>query len=270
MWYMARRTPILLISCFVAASCGTPPVDNSRKGSSPEATIAARKARLLEAIADLQANPWAGWPVGAKLVTRFADSTDQYPSVRHYAQPDLTYEVTGDGTTLVRRQETFEGEQRFEVNNQAERPVPGASPDRKPKRPRVVIDGISIECNKTLLEDATRLGQVAATTSWWTARDRPEVLLKRMSSNGNYWQVVGLSTRKIGSREYLCVETRRRMATTFGFVVTLEHLNSGVPGHVVESIKEFHSEDSTADIPILTMITREYAVAVDVPQTGTK
>jgi hypothetical protein len=254
---MKKHKTFVLIACLAASACS----------HSPESTTATEQIQLVEAVARLQANPWAGWRVGTRVTTHFANSTPQYPGVKHHAQSDLTYEVTGDGATFIRKQ-TVDGTvttQRFEVANQVGVRGLGDLPGQSGIKTQLDFNGVSIECNEIRSTIEVFPGPIV-TTTYWTVHKRPEVLLRRETSNSNYWQVVGFSTRMISGEEYRCVETRTRMATVFGFVVTTEHLNPSVPGHVVESVKEFHSVSSTAEKPILMMVERECTSLVDIPK----
>ncbi len=82
---MKKHKIFLLIACLAANACSR----------SAESTTATEQIQLVEAVTRLHANPWAGWLVGTRVITHFAKSTPQYPGVKHYAQPDLTYEVAG-------------------------------------------------------------------------------------------------------------------------------------------------------------------------------
>ena len=269
MLIMKKHKTLVLIGCLAASSCALP--DKQRNSPSAEPTMATEQVQLVDAVARLQTNPWAGWRVGTRITTHFANSTPQYPGVKHYAQPDMTYEVTGDGAKFIRKQ-TADGTvttQRFEVANQVGVPEPWELPGQSGIKTHLDVNGGSIECDKKRSTIEVFRGPIV-TTTLWTVRERPGVLLKREMSGGNYWQVVGFSTRMIGGEEYRCVETRVRMATVDGFVVTTEHLNPNVPGHVVESVKEFHSVSSTVEKPILTMVIREYTSLVDISKPDTE
>lgn len=260
----------IMIVLLAASFCKTCLADDQKK-SSLDSTSAAERIELLDAVAGLQANPWTSWPVGTRLVVGYADRTQQYPKIKHYVQPNMTYEVTGDGTTFGRGQ-TPGGKvltQHFKVANEAGLPLAPKLTGQKAKQAQLSLGGIGIECDKTQFTIEHFPGPMV-TTTYWASHDRPELLLKRKTSNGNYWQVEGGATRMIGTEKYQCVKTRQRMATVDGFVITIEHLNSSVPGHLVERVKEFHSKNSTTEHPILTMVTREYALLVDIPKLGTE
>ncbi len=180
--------------------------------------------------------------------------------------------VAGDGTIVIRKQtvDNTVTTQCLEIANEGGVPrgldLPGQSGNKKTQ---MDVNGVSIECDEIRSTIEVFRGPIV-TTTYWTVHKRPEVLLKRETSNGDYWQVVGFSTRMINGAGYRCIETRARMTTVFGFVITTEHLNPNVPGHVVERVKEFHSVSSTAEKPILTMVERECTSLVDIPKPNTK
>ncbi len=122
------------------------------------------------------------------------------------------------------------------------------------------IDGVSLACHRKrfVLLVRTATGVIDQTTTEWTLKKYPAVLIKRLHHNGNYWQVQGFSVRTINGRKYRCVEFHQHMATATGFVLTIGQLSPDVPGHVVEEIKKFYSQKPTAKKPTLEMISREY------------
>ncbi len=268
---MKKYKKLLLIAWFAAGFCNICCADDQKKASSSDSTSAVERTKLLDAVTRLQANPWAGWPVGTRLIVGYADSTKEYPKVKHYAQPNLTYEVTGDGTTFGRGQK-LGGKvvmQHFKVANQVGLSLAPKLQGQKAQRTQLSLSGLGFECTRKQLT-IKPFSEPVMTTVYWASHDRPKVLLKRTTSGGNYWQVEGFSTRMIGGKKYRCVKTRRRMATVDGFVVTMQYLHSSVPGHLVESVQEFHAGNSTVDRPVLTMVTHEYAILVDIPKRDTE
>ena len=231
------------------------------------------KAQLLDALTKLQANRWEGWPTGTKVVMRNADSAPGFPGVKPDVQPDLTYVITEANSKFTRNQ-TVEGKvvtQHFEIEHQDGLRWPTKLPETT-ERETLTLNGISIVCHKTELSafELHADGCLLTTNVFWTAQDRPDLVLKMESSETGSWQVVGLARRTIAKETYVCVETKSRMRTNEGFAIFTEYLNPRVPGHVVEEVLESHAAESTPEKPVLKTIQREYVVEVEIPEPAGK
>jgi hypothetical protein len=68
--------------------------------------------------------------------------------------------------------------------------------------------------------------------------------LLRQETNGEGWVVTSAkASKKIGEREFECVEIKRRMRFYSGgpmMHVSTQYLSPEVPGHVVEEMEEFY------------------------------
>jgi hypothetical protein len=273
---------LLLLGAAVAfaatAGCRTQP----EEGAGAEApSAAALPGEIAKAVEPLQHNTWAGWKTGTEVVVRFLD--DKRPGAAyHYVQPDLIYRVEKKDKLLVRLQEV-NGEltrQEFDIATQ----TPGldkASPSRVGAPAKLEIDGVSADCSLVVIpipipiptsqpgtdNPAPRNPNDLPAIKEWTLAGHPELLLRREMGDHTWWAVVSVRARKkIGEREYRCVETRRRTAVNDGFALTTTFLSPEVPGHVVEEITEHCRTAKEPGAPTLSFVSHQQTAGVKVPQ----
>ena len=110
---------------------------------------------------------------------------------------------------------------------------------------------------------------------YWTLAGHPSVLLrsehKHSSGNGfeetTGWTITSSQVeKKIGYREFQCVEMKDRMKNSGDMDVhTTKYLSPDVPGHLVEMIKEFYKVGEPEAEPVIYMVTHQKVTALTLP-----
>lgn len=249
-----------------------PPVRKAAATAEEGAAAAAARPRTgapldketLLLLGRLQRNPWAGWSTGTEVVRQFLDDKRRGQNVQTYVQPDITYKVLEKDRRLIRTQQVNGKPMRQDFRIRDQTGIPRPHLTGQGAAVELAVDGANVRC---LLYES-RIGRIGAgfggavVTKQWVPASHSTVLLRRESGE-NWWAITSLRARKrIGQREVLCIETRRRLAIVGGHVVTTRYLHPDVPGHLVEEIKEFYREVKGRPQPVLWMVTHERTSAV--------
>jgi hypothetical protein len=203
----------------------------------PDEAYTARLVRLVEA---LQKNPWRGWKAGTVVVVRYLG--DSVNGMNARVQPDLVYKIL-EADKLFQRTQELNGKsflQEFLVKDQTG--LAAASAWAKDAVAADVeldgftLDALSSESHMEEFPGGTRI------TKEWSLAGHPSILL-RQETNGEGWRVTSVqSSKKIGEREFACVEIKSRMRFYSDgpmMHVATQYLSPEVPGHLVEEIEEF-------------------------------
>ncbi len=249
-----------------------PPVRKAAATAEEGAAAAAARPRTgapldketLLLLGRLQRNPWAGWSTGTEVVRQFLDDKRRGQNVQTYVQPDITYKVLEKDRRLIRTQQVNGKPMRQDFRIRDQTGIPRPHLTGQGAAVELAVDGANVRC---LLYES-RIGRIGAgfggavVTKQWVPASHSTVLLRRESGE-NWWAITSLRARKrIGQREVLCIETRRRLAIVGGHVVTTRYLHPDVPGHLVEEIKEFYKPVKGQPNRALWMITHERTAAM--------
>lgn len=198
--------------------------------------------QLISLLSGLQKNPWQGWKADTVVVVRYLGDDGRASKPLAYVQPDLVYRILEADKLFIRTQ-VLNGKvyrQDFLVKDQTG--LEAASPNAKgTPAAEMELDGFKLP----VLLFESRLDEFPG-GSWitreWALAGHPSILLRK-EVNGVGWRVTSAKVlKKIGEREFLCVEIRERMSIySDGHidVVTTRYLSPEVPGHLVEEIQEF-------------------------------
>jgi hypothetical protein len=208
-------------------------------GGAPGEAYAARLARL---VGGLQKNPWRGWKAGTVVVVRYLGDAVKGTAAR--VQPDLAYKVL-EADKLFERTQEFGGKyfrQEFLVKDQPGLDAARVRPkDEGAAAAEFELDGFTLDALLTESRVEEFPGG-SRTTKEWSLAGHPSILL-RQEVNGEGWRVTSAKAlRKVGEREFECVEIKKRMRFYSGGpaeVSTTQYLSPEVPGHVVEELEEF-------------------------------
>jgi hypothetical protein len=198
-------------------------------------------ARLVRLVEGLQKNPWRGWKAGTVVVVRYLG--DSVNGMNARVQPDLVYKVL-EADKLFERTQVYKGKfyrQEFLVKDQT-----GLNAANKWAKDAVAADveidgftlgGLLTESRLEVFPGGTWV------TKEWSLAGRPSILL-RQEMSGEGWRITSAkASKKIGEREFECVEIKRRMRFYSGgpmMHVTTQYLSPEVPGHFVEEVEEFY------------------------------
>ena len=205
----------------------------------PDEAYTARLVRLVEG---LQKNPWRGWKAGTVVVVRYLGDEDPAAKPPARVEPDIIYKVLEADKLLERTQELKGKSFRHEFFVKDERGLAEASAWGKDKvGADFEIDGLMLDAILTELRMEEFPGGMWVAKEWSLA-GYPSILLRR-ETNGEGWRITSAkASKKIGAREFECVEIKRRMRFYSDGpmeVMTTQYLSPEVPGHLVEQVEEF-------------------------------
>lgn len=220
-------------------------------GATKMAADGAYTARLVRLVEGLQKNSWHGWKAGTVVVVRYLGDAVNGTNAR--VQPDLVYKIL-EADKLVERTQEYKGKfyrQEFLVKDQT-----GLATANKWAKDAVaadvLIDGFTLDGLLTTFSVEEFPGGTR-TTEEWSLASHPSILL-RQEANGEGWRITSAkASRKIGEREFECVEIKRRMRFYSDgpmMHVSTQYLSPEVPGHFVEELEEFYR---VSDKGVLTL-----------------
>ncbi len=214
----------------------------------------------------LQKNPWLGWKSGTRVVIRYFDEVK--PTTRPTTiQPDLVYEVVDSGKILSVTQEVNRKRVRRYFSAKDQTGLEAATIRTKGTTTGLELDGFTLSAVVSeLWMDIFPGGSI--TTREWTLSDHASIVLRK-ESNGLGWQVTSTRvTKKIGDREFRCVEIKRRMSINsdgLTDVTTTQYLSPDIPGHLVEMVQEFVKVKQGKPMAVPDMVIHQKVVELTPP-----
>lgn len=241
--------------------------NNSGPRRSPDEAYTRQMIRLLTG---LQMNPWLGWESGTEVVVRYFGGGNPAATPRALVQPDLAYKIIEADKLFIRTQ-LFKGKlirRDFLVKDQAG--LDAAWPKViNPSTTDVEIDGFTLTCLLSELA-VTEFPGGTSVTKEWTLASHPSIVLRKEVNGGPGWRVTSARvTKKIGEREFPCVEIKRRMRFYHHGpidVITTQYLSPDVPGHLVEQIEEFFKVKKKQVSPAPYMVVHQKVVELKLPK----
>jgi len=223
--------------------------------------------QLAHLLTRLQKNPWQGWRAGTVVVVRYLGDDDPATKSFAYVQPDMVYQILETDKLFIRTQ-AVKGKpirQDFLVKDQV-----GLAPaNRAAKNAGVTdieLDGFTLAgLLSVLMREEFPGGSII--TREWSLASHPSILLRK-EVNGVGWRVTSArALKKIGEREFLCVEIKQRMRIFSGGpmdVMTTQYLSPDVPGHLVEEVQEFFKVGKKQERPAPYMVIHQRIVELKV------
>ena len=226
--------------------------------------------QMVRLLTGLQKNPWLGWESGTEVVVRYFGDSNPAATPRALVQPDLTYKVM-EADKLFARTQLFKGKltrQDFLVKDQVG--LDAAWPRViTPSTTDVEIDGFTLTCLLSELV-VTEFPGGTRVTKEWTLASHPSIVLRKEVNGVEGWRVTSArAIRKIGEREFACVEIKERMRFYHHGpidVITTRYLSPDVPGHLVEQIEEFFKVKKNQVSPAPYMVVHQKVVELKLPK----
>ncbi len=223
--------------------------------------------RSVHLLTGLQRNPWQGWKAGTIVVVRYLGDADPVAKPFANVQPDMVYQIL-EADKLFTRTQMVKGKpirQDFLVKDQVG--IEAASLVAKDTGATdIELDGFVL----TSLLSISLMREIPGgswTTKEWSLASHPSILL-RQEVNGVGWSVTSArALKKIGEREFPCVEIKKRMRIYSGGqmdVLTTQYLSPHVPGHLVEEIQEFFKVGKKQERPTPYMVIHQKVVEVKI------
>lgn len=180
-----------------------------------------------------------------------------------YVQPDLVYKIL-EADRLVEQTQVVNGKA-FRQEFAVDKDQPGFAAARtKLKDENAAAAGLELDGFKldALLSELwmEMFPGGSSNTKEWSLAGHPSVLLRR-ETNGEGWSITSVkASKKIGEREFECVEIENRMRFYSDgqmLDVTTQYLSPEVPGHFVEEVKEFYRVGSKGELTPSMVIHRK-------------
>jgi hypothetical protein len=236
----------------------------SDKGSPDQEYI----QRLVRLLAGLQKDPWSGWKTGAKVIVRYVDEP-KIPGAYADVQPDLVMQVVETdklvSVTQVVNGKPYRSESPISSQKDAE-----VSPDifGDATDTQVEIDGYRLPCLFRERTTITMPVDYGMTVREWALASNQKILLRK--EGPEEWAVTSsLVTKRVGDREYQCVEIKEKMTIYSGREIevrTTTYLSPDIPGQLVEKIKTFHHINHKQVSPTPHLISHQKVVSVQFPE----